>query len=97
MTPKTAANIAIGFTLLGWFLYFYGVVSQLGDPAPTVTNEQIKHMHWLGDLFIAAGFLCLAPALWLAGYSFSLVPKRSILLIIAVLIPITLAMIGRFS
>lgn len=96
MPPKTAANIAITITLLGWFLCFYGVVSQLGDPAPTVTAEQIKHMHWLGDLFIAAGFLCFAPALWLAGYSFSLTPKRSIVVVIAVLIPIILAMIGRF-
>lgn len=96
MTPKTAANIALSITLFGGFLCFYGVVSQLGDPAPTVTNEQIKHMHWLGDLFIAAGFLCFAPALWLAGYSFRLAPKRSILVVIAVLIPMTLAMIGRF-
>ncbi|MDR0780655.1 MAG: hypothetical protein LBF16_08170 [Pseudomonadales bacterium] len=42
MKQSSAANLALLLLIVGWFLAFYGLVSQMGDPAPSVSREQIQ-------------------------------------------------------
>ena len=70
MKPTAAANLALVLVIVGGLLGSYGVLSQLGDPAPWVTTAQLNTMRHRSLLFMLAGTLAPLCSLWLAGYSF---------------------------
>ncbi|GAA0248759.1 hypothetical protein [Rhodanobacter caeni] len=87
MKQTAAANLALLLVLAGWLLAYYGVMSQLGDPSPSVPHAQIEaaRRQSLAVLFI--GVASLLTALWLSGYSFSGAKVRAITCVALVLLP----------
>jgi hypothetical protein len=71
MKQTSAANLAFLLVATGWVLAFYGVMSQLGDPSPSVPREQIEAARHLSLVILCVGVMCVLAALWLTGYSFS--------------------------
>ena len=78
MKPGHAANIAIVLAVAAWPLMAYGLLSQLGDPAPWVPRADIARQHQIANLVFVLGFGSFAVSLWLSGYAFSAARKRSL-------------------
>lgn len=70
MKHGTAANTALSLAILAWPLAYYGVMSQLGDPAPTVPRSEIEAARQQSHMVLLVGILCLFGSLWLSGYGF---------------------------
>jgi hypothetical protein len=87
MKQSSAANLALLLVVVGWFLVFYGVASQLGDPAPWVTHEQMQAHHRLSHTILSFGVLGVLSALWLSGYSFSVAKIRASICLALVFLP----------
>jgi hypothetical protein len=77
MKQTSAANLAFLLVAVGWLLAFYGVMSQLGDPSPSVPREQIEAARHISLVVLCVGVVCALAALWLSGYSFSAAKIRA--------------------
>jgi hypothetical protein len=83
-----AANSAVALVLGGWLSLAYGVLSQLGDPAPWVTKAGLdahQHTSWV---FMFAGVTALFASLWLAGHCFSHARRRALATVFLVVVPL---------
>ena len=87
MNANRLANLALVLTITGWLLAFYGVMSQLGDPAPTVTRSILESHRHASLTVLLAGVVCLLSSLWLSGRSFTEAGKRSLLVLILIAVP----------
>ncbi|MGF6710986.1 hypothetical protein QFZ41_001950 [Luteibacter sp. W1I16] len=85
-------NVALALAPLGWLLAFYGVMSQLGDPAPMASRSFIESHRHTSIIILLIGVMCLVASLWLSGLSFTLARKRSMLVASFIVIP-TIAII----
>lgn len=87
MSASRLANLALVLVVTGWFLAFYGVMSQLGDPSPTVPRAVIENQRHVSITVLLIGVMCLLSSLWLSGFSFAEARKRSMLTAALVAIP----------
>ena len=87
MRASRLANLALVLVIAGWLLAFFGVMSQLGDPAPGVPRSVIESHRHVSITVLLVGILCLIGALWLSGYSFEKARKRSLLAAALIAIP----------
>ena len=87
MKKTSAANLAFLFVVAGWSLAFYGVMSQLGDPSPSVAQVQIEAARHLSLVVLCIGVVCVLAALWLSGYSFSAAKVRACICAALVILP----------
>ncbi|MBB6247366.1 hypothetical protein [Rhodanobacter sp. A1T4] len=87
MERTKAANLALLLIAIGWLLAFIGVMSQLGDPGPTVTHAQIEANRLRSFAALVIGVACLLSSLWLSGYCFAVARVRSIASAAAVMLP----------
>jgi hypothetical protein len=77
MKQTSAANLALLLVAAGWSLAYYGVMSQLGDPSPSVSHLQLEASRHLSLVVLCIGVVCVLASLWLAGYSFSAAKVRA--------------------
>jgi divalent metal cation (Fe/Co/Zn/Cd) transporter len=77
MKQTSAANVALFLVFAGWLLAYYGVMSQLGDPSPSVPRTQIEAERHFSLVVLCIGVVCVLAALWLSGYSFSAAKVRA--------------------
>jgi hypothetical protein len=84
----TAANMAIVLVAVAWPLAFYGALSQLGDPSPSVPRAHIEAARHLSLAILFTGVLSLFGSLWLSGYAFFAARNRAIVAVAAVIIPL---------
>jgi hypothetical protein len=78
MRKTTAANIALGLTVVGWAACWLGFFAHLGDPNPKLPHEVIdaeNHFYW--RIFFAGTILVMRAA-WLAGFGYSEAKIRSL-------------------
>ena len=95
MKPSHAASLALVLVVLGWLLCVFGILAQLGDPAPGAMLEHAAHQRQMSVL-VLLGVIGLIAALWLAGYSFRASRIRSLLSFAAVVLPVVAIFIGTF-
>ena len=79
MSVGRLANLGLVLAVGGWLLAFYGVMSQLGDPAPTVPRSVIESHRHASLTALLIGVICLLSSLWLSGRSFTEARKRSLI------------------
>jgi len=96
MKQSSAANLALLLVVVGWFLAFYGVASQMGDPAPWVPHEQIQACHRLSHIILSFGVLGVLSALWFSGYSFSAAKIRAGICLALVFLPLVAFLVWGF-
>jgi len=77
MKQTTAANLALVLVVAGWLLAFYGVMSQLGDPSPSVPRAQIEAARHLSLTVLGVGVMFVLAALCLSGFSFTVAKVRA--------------------
>ena len=87
LKPEFAANLSLILVGFGWLLLIYGVLSQLGDPAPYVPQSELQFQRHLSMAVFLAGVFLLGSALWLSGFSFTFAKKRAIVSMLALAIP----------
>lgn len=87
MSASRLANLALVLAATGWLLAFYGVMSQLGDPAPTVPRSVIESHRHVSLTVLLVGVICLLSSLWLSGRSFTEARKRSLLAMTLIAVP----------
>lgn len=87
MSASRLANLALVLAITGWLLAFYGVMSQLGDPAPTVPHAVIESQRHVSLTVLLVGVMCLLGSLWLSGCSFVEARKRSLLAAALIAVP----------
>jgi len=87
MSTNRAANLALFLVVLGWFLACYGALSQLGDPALSVTEAELRNMHMQSMAMVSIGIFCLLGSLWLSGHLFQRARIRASLVAVAIAIP----------
>jgi len=87
MKQTTAANLALLLVVAGWLLAYYGVMSQLGDPSPSVPHAQIEASRHLSLAMLFIGVASILAALWLSGYSFSAAKVRASACAALILLP----------
>lgn len=87
MRASRLANVALALAIAGWLLAFYGVMSQFGDPAPTVPRSVIEVQRHVSLTVLLVGVLCLLGSLWLAGRTFTEARRRSLLTAILIFLP----------
>jgi len=87
MKQTSAANLALLFVIAGWSLAFYGVMSQLGDPSPSIPQFQIEATRHLSLVVLCIGVVCVLAALWLSGYSFSAAKVRASVCAALIILP----------
>jgi ABC-type Fe3+-siderophore transport system permease subunit len=96
MKQSSAANLALLLAIVGWLLAFYGVASQLGDPAPWVSREQMQAHHRLSHTILSFGVLGVLSALWLSGYSFSTAKIRAGICLALIFLPSVVFLVWGF-
>jgi len=77
MKQTFAANLALLLVIIGWSLAYYGVMSQFGDPSPSVSHAQIEATRHVSLVVLCVGVVCVLAALWLSGYSLSAAKVRA--------------------
>lgn len=87
MGASRMANLALVLVVTGWLLAFYGVMSQLGDPAPTVPHSVIESHRHVSITALLIGVIFLLGSLWLSGCSFIGARKRSLLVVALIAVP----------
>jgi hypothetical protein len=87
MKQTTAANLALLLVVAGWLLAYYGVMSQLGDPSPSVPHAQIEASRHQSLAVLFIGVASILAALWLSGYSFSATKVRASACAALILLP----------
>jgi hypothetical protein len=91
-----APNVAIGLLVVGWLSGTYGVLSQLGDPAPWVSRADLEAHRHISVSFMFLGLAALLASVWLSGYSFATAPKRATLAFLGCAIPTVLLCIAAW-
>jgi hypothetical protein len=94
MPTSRLANAALILAPLGWLLASYGVLSQMGDPAPGVTREALQELHRTSTTAWAIGVAAIATALWLSGHVYATARRRSILAALLVVVPAVVVCFG---
>ncbi|HWG89056.1 MAG TPA: hypothetical protein VN679_14830 [Candidatus Acidoferrales bacterium] len=87
MKQTSAANLALLLVVVGWALAYYGVMSQLGDPSPSVPHAQIEATRHVSLVVLCIGVVSILAALWLSGYSFSAAKVRASACVALILLP----------
>ena len=87
MSAGRLVNLALVLAAAGWLLASYGVMSQLGDPAPTVPRSVIEAHRHVSTTILLLGVICLLSALWLSGRTFLEAKKRSVLAAVLITVP----------
>lgn len=87
MKPSVAANLSLVMVVAGWLLSAYGVLSQMGDPAPWVSRAEIAALHHTSNTFLFVGICSLLSSVWLSGFAFSFARWRASLALLACLLP----------
>lgn len=90
MKSSHTANIAIALLAIGWLIGAYGVLSQLGDPAPWVLRADLEAHRRVSLSLMFVGLLALLASVWLSGYSFVSAPRRATLAILGSVVPVIL-------
>jgi hypothetical protein len=94
MSQSRAANSSLLLVIVGWLVSSYGVLSQLGDPAPSVTKAAYLAHRELSFAIFIVGMLCLLGALWLSGYCYPAAKVRSLLTVVGVVVPAIAAVLS---
>ena len=94
MKQTSAANLALLLVVVGWSLAYYGVMSQLGDPSPSVPHAQIEATRHLSIVVLCIGVVSVLAALWLSGYSFSAAKVRACACAVLVFLPSVAVVLG---
>lgn len=87
MKQTTAANLGLVLAIAGWALAFYGAMSQLGDPSPSIAPARIEAGRYVSKTIMFIGVTAILSALWLSGYGFSLAKVRASLCTALVVLP----------
>jgi hypothetical protein len=87
MKRTSTANIALALVVAGWVLAYYGAMSQLGDPAPTISIAQIETSRHISIAILLLGITSILASLWLSGYSYPAAKARASICIALVLPP----------
>jgi hypothetical protein len=77
MKASTAANLAMVLAACSSLLQFYGVVTGIGDPAPSLSGAESATRMKLSTTTWALGLGLLPIALGLAGFSYAGAKKRA--------------------
>ncbi|TCV91101.1 hypothetical protein EC912_1143 [Luteibacter rhizovicinus] len=93
MNSNRLANLALFLVTIGWLFAIYGVMSQVGDPAPDTPIAQIVATRHRSVAVLVVGVICLLSSLWLSGRVFPEAKVRSILSTVAVVGPIVAFMV----
>ena len=96
MKLQSASNVAIGLVVAGWLSGTYGVLSQLGDPAPWVSHAELDTHRRVSLSFMLLGLLALLTSVWLSGYSFRVAPRRAALTLVSCVVPAALLFAAAF-
>lgn len=88
MRAVRAANAALALVVIGWISLVYGVLSQLGDPAPWVSVAELESHRHTSLAFMFGGVIALLTSLWLSGYCFSHARKRALATVLLLLVPV---------
>ena len=91
-----AANVAIALVVLGWLSSGWGVLSQLGDPAPWVPKAELEAHRRVATAFLLFGILFVLCSLWLSGYSFSTARWRAIFVALCGVAPVVALFLFAF-
>jgi hypothetical protein len=87
MKQTSAANLALLLVVVGWALTYYGAMSQLGDPSPSVPHAQIEAARHLSFVVLCIGVVSILASLWLSGYSFSAAKVRASACVALIMLP----------
>ena len=82
MKGTHAANVSLVLSAIGAPLIFFGFFSMLGDPAPSVSAEDISAAMFRSQVVLICGLFSIAASLWLSGYAFTAAPKRCVLAVV---------------
>ena len=96
MKPSLAANVALVTVVIGWASGSYGVLSQLGDPAPWVPKAELAAHRDVSLTFMFSGALLLLASLWLSGYAFSNARVRASIATLLVVVPLIIILSQAF-
>ena len=91
-----APNAALVLVVAGWLSGTYGVLSQLGDPAPWVSLAELRARHLVSSSFLSAGLSALVASVWLSGFSFRVAPKRASLALLCCVVPVAVLLLATF-
>lgn len=94
MNSDRTANLAIALVILGWVFCAYAALSNLGDPAPWVAQEELNSWHRRSVAIAFFGVIAISFSLFLAGRSFSVSKVRSSIALAAFIIPFALIFFG---
>ncbi|MDR6841505.1 hypothetical protein [Pseudoxanthomonas sacheonensis] len=97
MRQTTASNLALALVVLAWPLAYFGVMSQLGDYAPSTPRAVIEANSHRSTIILLAGLLCLFSSLWLSGYSFAGAKIRSVVAAIACVAPMAIVILALWQ
>lgn len=87
MKGKRLLVTALVMPPVGWSLFFWGMLSQLGDPAPTADFNQLYIWRGIGYAGAACGVLLLFGASWLSGRLYAQSQQVAMLVVILVIVP----------
>lgn len=87
MSAGRLANLALVLAVAGWMLASYCVMSQLGDPVPTMSRSIIEGHRHVSTTILLLGVICLFSSLWLSGRAFPEAKKRSVLAVALITAP----------
>jgi len=96
VTPSRAANLSLALVGAGWLAAVYGAFSQLGDPAPWVPSSEIEMQRRVSMVILFFGVFALVSALWLSGYAFGSARRRSLIAMLACVLPIVAMLVYAF-
>jgi len=78
----SAANLSVALVLLGGPLFYFGVLSELGDPYPGPSPEALAQARFYSIVYANLGVTLLIASLWLSGRAFPSAPRRSLLALV---------------
>ena len=89
MKPSSTVNLAIVLAVLGWLLCVYGILSQMGDPSPSVPREVIATHQRTSNAVLFLGIFSLLSAIWLSGFAFLAAKWRACIALAVCILPLT--------
>jgi hypothetical protein len=90
------ANLAVLLGILWFPLCYYGVLSQLGDPAPYVSQSDLSAARAVSVGALTAGCALFVGALFLSGYVFVAARWRAVLAFLLCVVPLALVLVGTY-
>jgi len=89
-------NLALILAPLGWLLAAFGTMSLVGDYHPDTAREVIIANQNRSYAALSVGIVFLVTALWLSGYTFHSAKKRALIVVLAVVLPLLVALAALF-